>query len=187
VERFYAEGAAFPHLAAMRRSAAALAAAGDRAVRVLEAGGERDPDANGAPVSCRHRTEYLFTDVSPPLPRLGPPAIRGVPFVDHQLFDLEGEPQGQVSRRLFDLILASNVLHATADLRQTSPTCAAADLGLLMFMELVSATCPSAASPSGCSKGLVAGERPRSATGAPLLDRSQWMRLAEAGSTASTP
>jgi NADPH:quinone reductase-like Zn-dependent oxidoreductase/thioesterase domain-containing protein/SAM-dependent methyltransferase/acyl carrier protein len=189
VERFYAEGAAFPaHLEALR-VALATALAGlpaARAVRVLEVGGGTGTLTRTVlPELPRDRTEYRFTDISPHFISAARQRLAEVPFVDFQLFDLERDPQGQgLADRSFDLILASNVLHATADIRQTLAhlrRCLAPG-GLLMFMELVSRELSLGTITFGLLEGWWRASdldlRPES----PLLDRSQWMRLlAEAG------
>lgn len=92
-----------------------------RVLRILEVGGGTGgTTAWVAPSLNPARSEYLFTDLGKLLvdrarERFGP----AHPFMQFAAFDLERDPSGQVpGDRQFDVILASNVIHATADLRQ---------------------------------------------------------------------
>ena len=89
-----------------------------RRLRVLEVGGGTGGTTTWvAPVLDASRTEYLFTDVGPSLVRQARERFASLPFMDFATFDLEQAPGDQLEGRQFDLILASNVVHATADLR----------------------------------------------------------------------
>ncbi len=92
-----------------------------RKLRILEIGaGTGGTTAFVLPHLPHDRTEYVFTDVSRLLLAQAEQKFRGYPFVRYQLLDVEKEPAIQdFSGQPFDLIIASNVLHATADLRQT--------------------------------------------------------------------
>jgi acyl transferase domain-containing protein/NADPH:quinone reductase-like Zn-dependent oxidoreductase len=94
----------------------------DRTLRILEVGGGTGgTTAWVAPALDAARSEYLFTDLGKLLvdrarERFGP----AHPYMQFAQFDLERDPEGQApGGRQFDVILASNVIHATADLRQT--------------------------------------------------------------------
>jgi acyl transferase domain-containing protein/NADPH:quinone reductase-like Zn-dependent oxidoreductase len=94
----------------------------DRTLRVLEVGGGTGgTTAWVAPALDPARSTYLFTDLGKLLvdrarDRFGPAHS----FMQFGQFDLERDPEGQApGNRQFDVILASNVIHATSDLRQT--------------------------------------------------------------------
>ena len=65
-------------------------------------------------------SEYVFSDVSPLFVGKARERFGDVPFVSYRALDVESDPaaQGWSSDR-FDLVIASNVLHATRDLRST--------------------------------------------------------------------
>ncbi|MBC8088314.1 MAG: SDR family NAD(P)-dependent oxidoreductase, partial [Phycisphaerae bacterium] len=95
---------------------------GDRTLNILEVGGGTGgTTAWVAPVLDAAKTRYVFTDVGALLvararERFGP----GNPFMEFDTFDLERETAPlAVQSRLFDIIIASNVVHATSDLRRT--------------------------------------------------------------------
>jgi acyl transferase domain-containing protein/NADPH:quinone reductase-like Zn-dependent oxidoreductase/SAM-dependent methyltransferase len=93
----------------------------DRPVRVLEIGaGTGGTTAYVLPVLPGERTDYVFTDVSSQFTTQAAQKFRTYPFVQYRLLDIEKDPPAQgFEAHSFDLILASNVLHATADLRRT--------------------------------------------------------------------
>ena len=92
-----------------------------RRLRVLEVGGGTGgTTAWVAPALPADRCEYLFTDVGPSLVMRAREKFAAHRFMTFQPFDLEQAPEAQgLGGRRFDIILASNVVHATADLRQT--------------------------------------------------------------------
>ncbi|MEM6717257.1 MAG: methyltransferase, partial [Cyanobacteria bacterium P01_C01_bin.147] len=63
--------------------------------------------------------EYVFTDVSPLFLSKAQERFRDYPFVRYEVLDIERSPADQGFQEPFDLVIAANVLHATADLRQT--------------------------------------------------------------------
>lgn len=95
--------------------------AGTRPLRVLEIG------AGTGATTCQvlahlpaGRCEYVFSDVSPLFLDRAAQRFAEHPFVRYQLFDIDRAPQQQgLQPQSFDLILASNVLHAAVDLRAT--------------------------------------------------------------------
>jgi acyl transferase domain-containing protein len=104
---------------AVNTAAAALPAA--QRLRVLEVGGGTGgTTAWVAPSLPADRCDYLFTDVGPSLVMQAREKFATHRFMTFRTFDLEQGPavQGLDGQR-FDIILASNVVHATADLRQT--------------------------------------------------------------------
>src|SRR5262249_4113287 len=91
-----------------------------RKIHVLEIGaGTGGATAAAVPVLPPDQTTYLFTDLSPLFLDRAAERFADCPFLEYQILDIEKGPatQGLAGRR-FDLIIASNVLHATADLRQ---------------------------------------------------------------------
>jgi acyl transferase domain-containing protein/acyl carrier protein/predicted O-methyltransferase YrrM len=144
LERFYVEGGDFPVQHELIRTAIAKAIASlppRRALRVLEVGaGTGSLTRVLLPALPADRTEYVFTDVGPAFLAAAKRRFAEYPFVEFQTFDVEQAPAGQgVPAGGFDLVLATDVLHATADLRQTLANLASclADGGLLMFLELL--------------------------------------------------
>ncbi|MBI5563328.1 MAG: SDR family NAD(P)-dependent oxidoreductase [Chloroflexi bacterium] len=85
------------------------------------------------------RVEYTYTDISPLFTAKAQQRFEAYPFVRYQTLDLEQDPLAQgLAPHHFDIVLAANVIHATADLRRTlnrvkqvlSPD------GLLMMIEV---------------------------------------------------
>ncbi|MFM9607115.1 SDR family NAD(P)-dependent oxidoreductase [Streptomyces niveiscabiei] len=88
-------------------------------LRILEVGG-----GTGATTAAllevlpRDRTRYTFTDVSASFLPRAQAQFSDYDFVEHAVLDLDRDPVEQgFAEGSFDLIVASNVLHATADLR----------------------------------------------------------------------
>lgn len=119
---------------------ALLTASADGAVlRVLEIGaGTGATSAYLLPLltASGTRVEYLFTDVSPHFLTAAAARFQDYPWVEFALLDIETAPD---SHRLgkFDLVVAANVLHATADLAQTLKhiTSLLAEHGRLLLLE----------------------------------------------------
>ena len=64
--------------------------------------------------------EYTFSDISPLFLARARERFARFPFLRYQALDIERDPDPQgFAEGHFDIILASNVLHATGDLRQT--------------------------------------------------------------------
>ena len=135
-----------------RLTNAALAKAVERAVaglppgrrlRVLEVGaGTGGATASLLPLLPRERTDYAYTDVSAGFfsaaeERFGP----AYPFVSYRVLDIEREPQEQGFAACgYDLVVASNVLHATRDVTASARHCRSllapsGELALLEVME----------------------------------------------------
>jgi acyl transferase domain-containing protein/acyl carrier protein len=89
-----------------------------RLLRVLEVGaGTGGLTSAILPVLPADRTKYLFTDLSGTFFRKAAQDFNAFPFVEFKVFDIESPPSGQgFAAAAFDLIIASNVLHATADI-----------------------------------------------------------------------
>ncbi len=93
----------------------------DRPVRILEIGaGSGGTTSYLLPHLPADRTDYLFTDIAPLLVSKAAERFDGYPFLRAQILDIEQDPAQQgLAGQQFDLVLAVNVLHATADLRQS--------------------------------------------------------------------
>ena len=92
-----------------------------RKLRVLEIGGGTGGLSSYVlPVLPARDTEYVFTDLSNHFFSRGAEKFRDYPFIEFKRLDIENDPCEQdFEAHSFDLILASHVLHATADLRET--------------------------------------------------------------------
>lgn len=112
----------------------------DKTVRLLEIGG----GTGGMTAYVLRklpptRTEYVFSDVTQLLTAQAEQKFREFPFVQYRLLDIETDPMAQgYEPHSFDLILASDVLHATRDLRETLDNVKRllASNGLLILLEL---------------------------------------------------
>ena len=93
----------------------------DQTLRVLEIGaGTGGASSYVLPEFPPERTEYTFTDVSPFFLAKAQERFASYPFVRYRTLNIEQDPAAQgFAPRQFDLIIAANVLHATADLRRT--------------------------------------------------------------------
>ena len=111
-----------------------------RPLRVLEIGaGTGGLTLHVLPRLPADRTDYVFSDVSNAFFSAAESKFFGVPFVRYQLFDVEkpAEEQG-LSAGSFDLVLASDAMHAAADLRSAlaNVRSALAPGGLLVLLEV---------------------------------------------------
>ncbi len=108
-------------------------------LRVLEIGaGTGATTAAVLPVLPAERTDYLFTDISSLFIARAREKFAACPFLSTRLLDIEADPVAQgLAPQQFDLLLAANVLHATADLRRTLQHVAQllAPGGLLLMLE----------------------------------------------------
>lgn len=144
MERFYREGADFPVINEQIRLALAAAVKNlpaRRAIRVLEVGaGTGSLTGHILSVFPPERTEYYFTDNGPSFLQAAQDRFEEeYPFVEYKIFDCEKSPEAQgFEANYFDIVIASNVIHATSDLRATLGNmreCLASD-GILMFLEV---------------------------------------------------
>jgi acyl transferase domain-containing protein/D-arabinose 1-dehydrogenase-like Zn-dependent alcohol dehydrogenase len=92
-----------------------------RTLRVLEIGaGTGGMTSYIVPKLPADRTEYVYTDLSNHFFLKAQEKFRQYPFIEYQRLDIEQDPTEQgFEPHSFDLIVASEVLHATTDLRQT--------------------------------------------------------------------
>ncbi|MEM7278962.1 MAG: acyltransferase domain-containing protein, partial [Pseudomonadota bacterium] len=93
----------------------------DRTLRILEIGaGTGGTTKRLLPLLPEGRAEYLFTDVSEAFLNKAQKRFADFPFLRYRLFDVASDPQEQgFAAEQFDLIIASNVLHATSNLSTT--------------------------------------------------------------------
>ncbi len=90
-------------------------------VRILEIGaGTGGTTTAVLPALASHQAEYVFSDISQLFLARARDKYARYPFVRYEMLDIEVDPaqQGFDGRR-FDIVLAANVLHATADLERT--------------------------------------------------------------------
>ena len=142
-ERLYHESPMVPALGGLVREtvlAARERLPQGRPLRVLEVGGGTGGTTAAvlpalAPASC----EYVFTDVSPAFTARAAERFATYSFFRTQVLDLESDPvpQGLAAGR-FDVVIAANVVHATADLRRTVEHCRRllAPGGVLVLVEV---------------------------------------------------
>jgi acyl transferase domain-containing protein/ubiquinone/menaquinone biosynthesis C-methylase UbiE/acyl carrier protein len=92
-----------------------------KALRILEVGaGTGGTTSFVLPILSQHCTQYVFTDVSTHFLAQAQHKFARYPFVEFRILDIERDPLEQgFNEHSFDLIIASNVLHATQDLRRT--------------------------------------------------------------------
>ncbi len=112
-----------------------------RSLRVLEVGaGTGSLTKAVLPVLPSDQTDYLFTDVGPAFLSKAKLRFAESPFIQYTTLDIERDPVEQgIANGSVDFILATNVLHATADLKNTLgnlKSCLAPG-GMLMFQEVV--------------------------------------------------
>ncbi|MEM7698936.1 MAG: acyltransferase domain-containing protein, partial [Verrucomicrobiota bacterium] len=144
METFYRDGADFPVINEQFRAALEKAVEGlpeRRAIRILEVGGGTGSLTSYLLDSLpADRTEYVFTDNGPTFLQTAQDRFgEKYPFVEFKLFDLEKDPTAQgFDAHSFDIVIASNVIHATADLRLSLLNLrhALAEDGVLMFVEV---------------------------------------------------
>jgi acyl transferase domain-containing protein/NADPH:quinone reductase-like Zn-dependent oxidoreductase/NAD(P)-dependent dehydrogenase (short-subunit alcohol dehydrogenase family)/SAM-dependent methyltransferase len=106
-----------------RRIVRRLADSGDqrRTLRILEVGaGTGGLTASLLAVLPQQRCEYVFTDVSAAFLATARERFRDYDFVDYRVLDLEHElPAEEFGWGSFDLIVAADVVHATADVKRS--------------------------------------------------------------------
>lgn len=93
----------------------------ERPLRILEIGAGAGATAfYVAPILPPNRVEYVYTDVSPRFLEYARSKFRDFPSMRYHLLDIEREPTTQgFAPQSFDIVIAANVLHTTADLRHS--------------------------------------------------------------------
>ena len=92
-----------------------------RTLRCLEVGaGTGGTSSSVLPALPADRTEYHYTDMSKLFMARAAEKFRAYPFVHYELLDIERDPSEQgFQPHSFDMVIASNVIHATARLKTT--------------------------------------------------------------------
>jgi acyl transferase domain-containing protein/NADP-dependent 3-hydroxy acid dehydrogenase YdfG/acyl carrier protein len=115
-----------------------------RTLRVLEiGGGTAGTTSYAAAMLPPDRSEYVFTDVSSVFLDSAEQKFRSKPFFKYQSLDIERDPVEQgFDAHAFDIVIASDVLHATADLRASLANVRTllSEGGLLVVLEAENAT-----------------------------------------------
>ncbi|MFC1607330.1 SDR family NAD(P)-dependent oxidoreductase [Candidatus Latescibacterota bacterium] len=91
------------------------------------------------PMLPKNRTRYVFTDISASFIHQAEQKFRTIDCIDFQVLNIEKYPVEQgFEPRSFDLIIASDVLHATEDLQKTLENVKQllAPSGLLLLLEI---------------------------------------------------
>ncbi|MDZ7275824.1 MAG: type I polyketide synthase [candidate division KSB1 bacterium] len=93
----------------------------ERRLTVLEIGGGTGGTTSRLlPMLPAGRTEYVFTDIGQLFLTRAAQKFKDYSFVRYQMLDISADPLAQnFAPHHFDVIVAANVLHATADLRTT--------------------------------------------------------------------
>ena len=112
----------------------------DQTIRVLEIGaGTGGMTQAILPMLPADRTEYVFTDLSHMFMLKAQQRFAKYPFVQYKIMDIEKDPADQgVDLNSFDLIIASDVIHATRDLSVSLGNAQKllASEGVLMMLEV---------------------------------------------------
>jgi acyl transferase domain-containing protein/acyl carrier protein/phospholipid N-methyltransferase len=92
---------------------------GDGRLRILEVGAGTGGTTDEVLPECDpDRTEYVYTDISPLFLERARERYADKPFIDYTMFDVEKDALQQgLHADSFDIVIAANILHATADLR----------------------------------------------------------------------
>ena len=98
-----------------------IASRPDGSLHVLEIGaGTGGTTTYLAPLFPANRAEYFYTDVSPAFVTAAEKKFASYPNFKYRVLDIEKDPSAQnFPLHHFDIVIAANVLHATADLAKT--------------------------------------------------------------------
>lgn len=116
----------------------------NRNIRILEiGGGTGGMTASVLPHLQGKEVEYVFTDISPAFIASAEEQFSMYSFVDYQVLDIEQDSWQQgFKEHTFDLVLASDVLHATRDIKETllNVSKVLAENGSLVLLETTKST-----------------------------------------------
>ncbi|MBD1204723.1 MAG: SDR family NAD(P)-dependent oxidoreductase [Rhodobacteraceae bacterium] len=165
----------------------ASAAPPDYVLRVLEIGaGTGATTHHVLPHLAPDRSTYVFTDISNLFLKAARESFADASFMEFRLFDVEKDPGPQGLKADFDLVIASNVLHATVSITETLAN--ARRLlrpgGYLILLEVNEPTVPVDLT-FGLLKGWWRFADHDLRPDYPLLSRSQWLTALEAAGFAS--
>ncbi len=188
LEDFYTTAGDFPVYASLLQEvvhAASSKLPERRTLRVLEVGaGTGSLTRELLPHLPHDQCEYHFTDVSPAFLATAQKQFAEYPFMEFHQLDIEKQPGAQqLPTNSCDMVLATNVLHATRDLRKTLANLAGylAEDGLLVFLEVVRPR-PVWDNTFGLLNGWWRMTDRELRSQSPLLDRDSWEALlAESG------
>lgn len=116
-----------------------------RKIRILEVGaGTGGMSSYIIPKLPADKVEYLFTDISHTFMTFAEDKFREYPFVTYQTLDLEKDLEAQgIQKNSFDIILSSNVFHATKNIKETIKKMQSilSSEGVMLFEELTRVMC----------------------------------------------
>jgi amino acid adenylation domain-containing protein len=173
------------HIAAAVAAEAARAAVRRRPYRILEVGaGYGSATRLILPALPQDAVRYDFTDISRFFLTRAEKEFREFPFVDYRIMDLNDPPElSGFEPHSHDLIFAGNVLHDTADIKQTLRNIARflKPAGLLLIQEETSFQLPFDLA-MGLQQGFDSAKDEEFRPENPLLSRDLWRSaLVEAG------
>ncbi|HZX68569.1 MAG TPA: SDR family NAD(P)-dependent oxidoreductase, partial [Candidatus Elarobacter sp.] len=166
-----------------------VSAPAQRALRVLEIGAGTGGTTASVLASLPVDTEYVFTDLSAGFFATARLAFRQYPNLRYEVLDVENRARvDELAAEPFDVVIAANVLHATASIRDTLANARALlrDGGSLVLLEATMSLAiadVTFGATEGWSKRADMELRPFG----PLLTRELWVDvLTEAGFEAAT-
>jgi len=116
----------------------------ERTLRIVEIGaGTGSLTSCLLPILPANRTQYIFTDISGSFTMQAQQRFQAYDFVEYRPLDIEKEPSAQgFDPHSFDIVLASDAIHATSRLRDTlaNVMTLVAPSGLLLFIEQMKPT-----------------------------------------------
>ena len=94
---------------------------GDKTLKILEIGAGTGATTSYLPEMLKGtKTEYVFTDISQLFLNKAKERFGNFNFISYKILDIEKEPAAQnFDLNSFDIIIASNVIHATKDLKHS--------------------------------------------------------------------